>query len=92
MIQRKFEQMQPRLVVVAVEEGDSRREVEAYVEEMGLTFTVLLDPLTLTGNEFGINFYPTSIFIDADGIIRSIQIGTMEPATLDDSLSLIGIQ
>lgn len=92
LIQGRFEQLYPRLIVLAVDEGDSRNAVDAYVREHGLTFYVLLDPWTQTGNAFGVGAYPTSVFVDADGIVRFVQVGAMDLGMLNDNLSLIGIR
>lgn len=79
------------LVVMAVNYGDSLNTVIKFTEEMKLTFSPLLD---LTGDVqdlYLINGYPTSIFVDEDGVIQMVYVGYMDPDSMDEYLGLIGI-
>jgi peroxiredoxin len=90
LIQNRFPQHTPNLVVLAVEEGSSRRELQDYVEDEQLTFIVLLGRETIK-EQYRIYAYPTSIFIDADGVVRSIIVGSMTGSSLDIELAKIGV-
>ncbi|HBX69382.1 MAG TPA: hypothetical protein DEH25_08355 [Chloroflexi bacterium] len=90
IIQERFQQHYPDLVVLAVEDGASRTKLMNYVDELNYTFVVLL------GNEavqrrYKIQYFPTSIFIDSEGVIRSIVVGSMDGPDLDAELAKIGI-
>jgi peroxiredoxin len=63
------------LVVLAVNLGESAATVQGFLEDNGLTFTVLLDNTREVGAQYNTRYIPTTYFIDKDGIIRSIKIG-----------------
>jgi cytochrome c biogenesis protein CcmG/thiol:disulfide interchange protein DsbE len=90
VIQDRFQQHYPDLVVLAVEEGESLSRLQSYIEETGLTFAVLVGSEAVA-RRYAIRAYPTSFFIDRNGVIRSIVIGSMSGASLDAELEKIGV-
>ena len=64
------------LVILAVNIGESAATVKRFMEENGLTFTVLLDSDTEVGKLYNAAFIPTTYFIDKDGIIQEIKTGS----------------
>lgn len=62
--------------ILAVNLGESPEEARGFLEKYGLTFTVLLDERNEVGFRYNISAIPTTYFIDSDGIIKSIKIGT----------------
>jgi peroxiredoxin len=65
--------------------------VRDFIDKNGFTFTVLLDPEWQLESLFGIMAYPTSIFVDKDGIIRHRVVGGVVPSELDEYLTSIGV-
>jgi peroxiredoxin len=63
------------LVVVGVNQGEPRQQVEAFVQEFGLTFPVLLDEEQGLARTYGVRAFPTTFIIDGDGIIRDQVVG-----------------
>lgn len=78
--------------VLAIDFDESADLVQAFVDELGLTFTVLLDPGGDVQNLYRVRGYPTSFFVDADGIIRVFHIGDMSESELDAYLVQLGVQ
>jgi cytochrome c biogenesis protein CcmG/thiol:disulfide interchange protein DsbE len=72
------------LVVVTVNaiEQDSREEVQAMVGETSMTLPVLLDQGNQFASTYGALFFPTTIFVDASGVIRFIRLGDSSEADL----------
>jgi peroxiredoxin len=72
------------LVVVTVNaiEQDSRDEVQAMVGEKNMTLPVLLDQGNQFASTYGALFFPTTIFVDASGVIRFIRLGDSSEADL----------
>lgn len=79
------------LKVVAVNFDEPQADVQAFVDELGLTFEVLLDPGAEIQKLYQIRGYPTTYFIDAEGVVRVLHIGVMTEGQLDDYLSDLGI-
>jgi peroxiredoxin len=91
LILERYRQYQPDLVVLAIDQGDSAEDVKRYVEESGLAFIVLLDEASATGELYGLYAYPTTFFVDANGIIQAVEVGSMDETTIDDGLFLVGV-
>jgi peroxiredoxin len=63
------------LLVLAINQRESANRVRAFVDELGLTFPVLLDRDGAVGFRYQLRAYPTTFFIDRDGIIRDVVLG-----------------
>lgn len=90
-IQARYEQYSPELVVLAVDNDESQEIVAAFVDELGLTFPILLDFGAVIQDLYRIRGYPSSLFVDANGIIQVVHIGIMTEGQLDGYLAEIGI-
>ena len=80
------------LVVLAVDftVQDKLSDVKSYVQELKLTFPILLDDTgDVSAGLYGMIGLPTSFFIDPDGTLRRIQIGAIPPEKLDEFLAEI---
>lgn len=80
---------QEGLVVLGINLQEDAQEVQAFQQELGITFPLLLDQNGDTTRLFRLTGLPTSFFIDRQGVIRDIQVGAMSRATLDSKLARI---
>jgi peroxiredoxin len=64
------------LLIVAVNVGESASQARAFMDDFGFGFRVLLDSDTKTAAAYNIRGIPTTFFIDRDGVIRDIKVGT----------------
>ena len=69
--------MGPRLTVVAIDQGEDRQVVDAYVKEFKVGFPVFLDRDQRVGTMFHLVGMPSSFFIDRSGIVRDAVDGEM---------------
>jgi len=90
-IQDRFDRYSPDLVVLAVNFDEPVSSVQEFVEEQKLTIDVLLDPGGRVQELYQIRGYPTTYFVDAEGIIRIIHIGFMTEDQLDEYLTKVGV-
>jgi peroxiredoxin len=79
------------LVVLAVNFDEPASAVEAFREELDLTFPLLLDPGAVVQMLYRMRGYPASYFIDADGVVQVQHLGVMTEGQLDDNLARIGV-
>lgn len=91
LIQKYYQKYSPELVVLAVNNDEPRGDVQAFVNQMKLTFPVLLDPGAIVENQYRIRAFPTSLFIDAEGLIRYQYIGILNEQQLVQYLKQIGV-
>ncbi len=75
------------LVILALDQDESAEQVHAFFDQMGLTFTPLLDVANLVADRYGVHSYPTSIFLDTEGRIVAIHRGLMTGEQLDGYLA-----
>ena len=75
-------------VVLAVNYLESPEQIAPFVEELGLSFPVVLDESGAVNDLYGdrIQGYPTSILIDGDGVIVRHFPGLVNAAQLIDAL------
>ena len=63
------------LEILAVNVGEPPERAQAFVDENGLTFPVLLDTEQTTARAYNLRVFPTSFFIDESGIIKAVMMG-----------------
>ena len=72
---------------------DNTTEVERFVEDLGLTFPILMDEDGSVSRDYRVFSIPTSIYLDGDGIVRHFQIGATTGEQLNQYLEemLLGL-
>ena len=76
------------LVVLAVNNGESFRPANAFIDELALDLTVVgLDPNQQVVGLYRVRAMPTSIFIDRDGVITKIHAGFATAKQMDQFVS-----
>ena len=64
-----------KLEILAVSIGEKAAFVQSFVETRGLTFPALLDSDEAVSEIYQISRFPTTFFVNADGIIKEIKTG-----------------
>ena len=76
------------LVILAVNVGDSPAQVQQFIDGNGYTFPVLLDAEGEAAERYRVRGIPTTIFIDKEGIIKEMKVGSFpSPEAIEASLS-----
>ena len=92
-IQDRFERYANEgFIVLAVDFDEPAGLVEEFRDELGLTFDILLDPGAEVQALYRNRSYPSSFFIDANGVIQVQHIGIMTEGQLDQNLAAIGLE
>ncbi|MEM7585387.1 MAG: TlpA disulfide reductase family protein [Acidobacteriota bacterium] len=74
-------------IVGIATDREGRPLVEPYVQEMGLSFPILLDPQEVSASLFGgLTGYPSTFVLDTEGLIYSSYLGAQEEATFAEDL------
>jgi cytochrome c biogenesis protein CcmG, thiol:disulfide interchange protein DsbE len=79
----------PDLVVLGVDNVESDVKVKTYVDQLGVSFPILLDQDGSIMERYQVTALPTSFFVDRGGVLRSIYRGPLSPDTLRDSVAAI---
>ncbi|MBM7603100.1 thiol-disulfide isomerase/thioredoxin [Metabacillus crassostreae] len=79
-MQQIYDEYDDDVVIAAVNLTSSESSidtVESFVNELSLTFPILLDEKGKVNNEYEVLSYPTSYFIDEEGIIKTKFVGAL---------------
>lgn len=79
------------LIVLAINAGEEEQVVRAFVDETGLDLIFLLDPTNTVANLYRVVGFPTSLFIDENGILKATFIGELDEDLLLSYLEIIGV-
>jgi peroxiredoxin len=91
-IQTRFDKFKDQgLVVLAVDFDEPADLVADFRDEFGLTFEILLDPGAEVQKLYRNRTYPTTFFIDPDGVIQVQHFGPMTEGQIDENLAKIGL-
>jgi peroxiredoxin len=79
------------LAVLAIDLTDQehRKHVQRFVDELDLPFPVLLDEKGEIRKRYGLRGVPTSVFIDAQGLVRVVHPGPIESEAIQHGLAEI---
>lgn len=92
-IQDRFERYaDDGLIVLAVDFDEPAGQVEAFRDELNLTFDLLLDPGAEVQELYRNRSYPSTFFVDENGVIQVQHIGLMTEGQLDENLAAIGLE
>ncbi len=78
---------------ISLDTGDSAEDVAMFVEEYGVTYTILHDPLMRGMELYQVLGLPATFLIDREGILRWMRYGPIQEGdpdflgALDDLLS-----
>lgn len=73
--------------IVGINVGDSGPDAAELVDELGLSFTQVLDPNATVQQALRITGMPSTIFVDADGEILQVHAGELETEELESLLA-----
>ncbi len=74
------------LAILAVNAGESAEAVNEYMQELGLTFPAVLDSDGQIVDLYEVRVFPTTVWIDADGIIRAEHFGPLDDDLIDRTM------
>lgn len=75
-----------RVAVLGLNQAESAPTIEAFIQKHGLTYPMLVDEDMRVNNLYGVLNLPTTIFIDKNGVVRQVLIGTINQAVLEDRI------
>jgi len=91
VFQNKFDEFSEELLILAVNSQDTAEDAQFFMDELNLSFDVLLDTSGEVHKKYQVRGFPTTYVVDNDGIIRKQHVGTITEDQLDEYLSIIGL-
>jgi thiol-disulfide isomerase/thioredoxin len=93
LIQEFAAEHQGDFVVLAVNVGEEKPIIESFVEAQNLDDLIfLLDPTNSVASLYRVPGFPTSLFIDADGMLQAVHIGEVDRDLMINYLAKIGVE
>ncbi len=89
-VEAAYQQYQAQgLNILAVFISESPTDIGSYAQKAGLTFPIAVDQQTKIASEYRTMGIPTHYFIGADGTIKDVKLGALDPATIDSEIQSI---
>lgn len=77
-------------MLLAINTGESSPQVQEFLQAYNLSLPVLLDTQNSVAEQYGIQYLPTTFFIDGEGIIQEKIVGAFANKTqIETELSKI---
>lgn len=86
-IQSLYNKLGRDIYFLLINQADPPQAVKAYLEQNGLQMPVALDIDGQLSENWGINFLPTSIFVDAKGHVCRLHVGQITKDTMMEALN-----
>ena len=71
------------LRIVAINAGQDKAAINAFIAKVGFTYPALLDETSDIARRYGVVGLPTTYFIDAQGVVRGKIVGEADEATFE---------
>jgi cytochrome c biogenesis protein CcmG/thiol:disulfide interchange protein DsbE len=96
-IQHEFEtRREEGFMVLAVDAAETgphiEADIQAFGDQFGLTFPLLLDPQIVVNDRYRIRGYPTSFFVNRAGVIAAQHVGELTAKQLADYLAKLDLK
>ena len=83
-LQEVYRESPGRFRYVAANFGEEASVVRKFVEEIGYTLPVAMDPNADVAVQWGVLNLPTHFFIDSNGIVREVYAGALSRSQIED--------
>ena len=81
----------PQIEILAINYDEPLQSVQRYINNNGIGLLILMDPGGKIASQFRVFGFPTTFFIDAEGIFQANHIGQLNAQLMDLYLEKIGI-
>lgn len=80
-IETVYQANKGKLQVLAINAGQDKATINAFIKKIGVTYPALLDENSAIARSYGVVGLPTTFFIDGKGIVRGKIVGEADEAT-----------
>lgn len=75
-----------QVAILGINQAESAEIVTDFGAEFDITYPLLVDADRSVNNQYAIINLPTTVFIDANGVVQEVLIGTVSQAVLEDRI------
>jgi cytochrome c biogenesis protein CcmG, thiol:disulfide interchange protein DsbE len=91
LLERFAQEYAGQVVVLGVNSGEGESQVTPFVEELKITFPILLDLDEQVTNLYFVRNFPITFFVDAEGVVRAQHLGILREDLLLRYIETIGL-
>lgn len=91
LLEQTAQKYSGRLVILGVDSQEEEKIVRPFAQQFGMTYAILMDTEGTVTNLYFVKNFPTTFFIDSNGIVRAQHLGLLEEADLSKYLKTVGI-
>lgn len=85
-MQQLADRYEGQLVVVGINVGETVDDAQPYAQRNNIRYPLLLDPETTVTEAYGVRAMPTSLFVDADGVVQIVHYGVLTPPQMEETI------
>ena len=75
-----------RATIVGIDQGEPQSVVTDFANSFALSYPLLLDQDNSVNRQYGVSALPTTVFVDAQGVVREVYTGIINGAVLQDRI------
>ena len=92
LLQSYSEKYADKLVILGVDYNEDDAVVSQFIQERAINFPILMDRSGTVADQYFVKNFPTTFFIDGDGVLRARHIGQLTDDLLVRYLKTIGVE
>lgn len=75
-----------RAVILGINQAEAAETVDKFRQTTHVTYPLLVDEEMEVNRQYSVANLPTTIFVDGNGVIREVFVGTMNQAVLENKI------
>ncbi len=80
-----------QFALLGINQSDPKDDIRTFGKTFQVTYPLLFDAGGNVNQQYGVAAIPTTYFIDSRGIVRSVFVQPLTPATMEQGLASVGI-
>jgi cytochrome c biogenesis protein CcmG/thiol:disulfide interchange protein DsbE len=92
LLEQYYLKLKDKIAFYGIDQQETTNVIEPYLKGNGITFPILMDETGEVTRTYFIQGFPTTFFVDGDGILRALQIGPLTIDEIKTNLEKLGIQ
>ena len=80
-----------QFALLGINQSDPKDDIRTFGKTFQVTYPLLFDAGGNVNQQYGVTAIPTTYFIDSQGIVRSVIVQPLTPATMKQGLASVGI-
>ncbi len=80
-----------QFALLGINQSDPKEDIRTFGEKFQITYPLLFDQGLNVNQQYGVTAIPTTYFIDSHGVVRSVIVQPLTPATMKQGFASVGV-